>query len=192
MTKKNASVSVNLGCGTHIVREPGWINVDNFVLNDDKSFLQADIRDLPLECNTVDYLLCDQVLEHMAMADVPVVLFHIRRVLKKGGRAVIMVPDFESAAKQWIDAHLNLAFDPLQYRWFSEPIYGNQASEGEFHRTPMSPSYLHYMLNMVGLTQHEITYASAFSDVPQYPGMRPVVQNAKLRNAQLIADIIKV
>lgn len=187
--------NVNLGCGTHIMREKGvkWINIDDFELSksEDKSFLRGDIRKLPLESNSIDYIICDQVLEHMSMADVPVVLYEIRRVLKKGGRCCILVPDFEEAAKMWMGANLNVEFEPMKYKWYSEVVYGNQAHEGEFHKTPMCAGYLHYLLNLVGLTQHTITYWPTLGVVPKFPGMRPYKDSARLRNAQLGVDMIK-
>lgn len=189
--KKSKPVNVNLGCGTNVVKD--FVNIDNFELSqkENKDFIQADIRKIPLEADSVDYIVCDQVLEHLAMADVPVVMYEIRRVLKKGGRCVILVPDFEEAAKMWMGANLNAAFDPLKYHWFSEVIYGNQAHEGEFHKTPMCAGYLHYISNMVGLPKHTISYWPSFGKIPRFPGMRPYNEKATLRNAQLLLDITK-
>lgn len=182
-------VLVNLGAGTNI--QKGYINIDNFELSNDKSFLKADIRDLPLESNSVDYIICDQVLEHMAMADVPLVLFNIRRVLKKGGKCVIIVPDFEDAARQWLTQNFNIGYDPMKYHWFSEVVYGNQEHEGEFHKTPMCARYLDYNLNAVGLSEHKILFWPAFGVIPKFPGMRRYAEDGKLRNAQLSCEIIK-
>ncbi len=191
MNKKKI-LNINLGCGTHIMKGPGWLNVDNFELSKEKSFLKADIRNLDIiENESVDYIICDQVLEHMAMADVPVVLFNIKRILKKGGRAVIIVPDFEDAARQWLSQNFNVGYDPMKYHWFSEVVYGNQAHEGEFHKTPMSARYLDYNLSAVGLGRHEILFWPANGAIPKFPGMRPYSEGAKLRNAQLTCDIVK-
>ncbi len=187
---------LNLGCGNHIVKSTKtekWYNVDKFELSgkDEPDFLEGDVLQIPLESNSIDYLVCDQVLEHMAMADVYPALCEIRRVLKKGGRALIMVPDFEGAARQFLESDVHRIFDPAKYKWFAEVIYGNQETEGEFHRTPMTPMYLHYMLNLAGLTKHDIAFWPAFGDVPQYDGMRKQLPNATLRNAQLCVDLTK-
>ena len=125
------------------------------------------------------------------MADVPQVLFHMRRVLKKGGKAVIIVPDFEGAALQWIEAHLNASFDPMKYKYFSEVIYGNQNHDGEYHQTPMCAGYLHYVLGLVGLSKHEISFWPAFGEIPQFPGTRKNAPGAVSRNAQLVVEITK-
>ena len=96
-------VNVNLGCGTHLI--PDWVNIDNSIGFDSPYFLAGDAREIPLLSDTVDYLLCDNVLEHIPMSDIPVVLFEIRRVLKKGGRAIIIVPDFKNAVESWLKAN---------------------------------------------------------------------------------------
>lgn len=182
-------MKVNLGCGTNIVE--GFVNIDNYSLHDNKDFVKGDAKDIPLESDSVDYLLCDQVLEHIPTNDIPVVLFNIRRVLKPGGKCVIVVPDFEGAVRQWLEGVSTKPFDPMTYKWFSDVIYGNQEHEGEFHKTAMTPGFLHYMLNMVGLTNHTITFHPAFGEVPSFEGMRPVAKDSVLRNAQLVAEVVK-
>lgn len=187
---KRKVVNVNLGCGTNLVK--GWINIDIVRPNNaDKSFVEGSIMDIPLEKESVDYIILDQVLEHLPMADVIPAMYEVRRVLKKGGRCVIVVPDFEGAVRQWLDANLNSEFDPMRYRWFSEVIYGNQQHEGEFHKTAMSPRFLHEVMHTVGLNKNTITFWPAFGVIPDYPGMRPYLPNARCRNAQLVCDIIK-
>ena len=65
-------VKVNLGCGTNFI--PGFINVDRFIKDVPKevNYVDADIKDLPFEKDSVDYIICDNVLEHLPQADVPV------------------------------------------------------------------------------------------------------------------------
>ncbi len=190
LPKKKGKVNVNIGCGTNLVK--GFVNIDLVPpSNADDTFKQGSVLELPLENGSVDYIIMDQVLEHLAMDDVIPALHEIRRVLKTGGRCVIVVPDFEGAVNQWLDANLNSTFDPMKYRWFSEVIYGNQAHEGEYHKTPMSPRYMHEVLRTAGLKDNVITFWPAFGEVPKFPGMRPYAPNATLRNAQLVADIIK-
>ncbi len=188
---EDSKVRVNLGCGAHIIK--GWINIDVFYTapSPNVDFVIADItKEIPLESNSVDYILCDQVLEHIKMSEVPTVLYNIKRVLKPGGEAIIVVPDFEDAVKQWLAYDHNLAFNPMTYQWLSEVVYGNQAHEGEFHKTPMCGGYLHYVLNMVGLTKHEILVYPANGSIPQFPGI-DYPDNACLRNGQLVVKITK-
>ncbi len=183
-------VNVNLGCGTNIVE--GWVNIDMVrPANADKNFRLGDVLNIPLKDGTVDYMLLDQVLEHIPMADIVPALYEIRRALKKGGRCVIIVPDFEDAVQSWLKYNTNSSFNPLTYQYFSEVIYGNQAHEGEFHKTPMSPMYLHYALNTAGLFNNKLIMFPTDAPIPVFPGVRPSPPTARCRNAQLVADIIK-
>ena len=152
--------------------------------------MQADIRDLPLADETVDYILCDQTLEHIPMTDVPIVLYEIRRILKKGGKAVIIVPDFRSAAEDWMKYNWELCFQALEYQYLSEVIYGNQNHEGEYHKTPFTGGYFHYVLNMVGLRDHVISFHPKNSPIPDASGINHI-PNAALRNSQLMAVVTK-
>lgn len=189
--KKTKKLKVNLGCGSHIMEGKEWLNIDNYLLADTENFVQSDVRQLPLETGTVDYILCDQVLEHIPMKDVPMVLFEMRRVLKVGGKAVIIVPDFKGAVEQWLKVDHNQNYDPAVYNYLSEVIYGNQLHEGEYHKCAMSAGYLHYTLNMVGLVNHELIYFPAYGKVPEYEGVRTYPKDAVCRNPQLVAVITK-
>ncbi len=196
MKKKNQvkTVNVNLGCGTHIVpstKTEKWINIDRFIGTDSEDFLAGDAMDIPLEKNSVDYLLCDNVLEHIAMKDIPTVLHEIRRVLKVGGRALIMVPEFGDAIRQWQQVDHDKYYNPHLYNYLSEVIYGNQVHDGEFHRTPMTAGFLHYTLNMCGLPKHELVTHAQGAPVPHFPGMPAYPVGTFCRNAQLVAEVFK-
>ncbi len=193
--KKEQKVCVNLGCGDHIIpstKVEKWYNVDRFLVTDSPDFLEGDARAIPLETGTVDYLICDQVLEHLSMKEVPIVLYEIKRVLKKGGRAVIIVPDFKNAAEQWLKYDHNAGYNPQIFHYLSEVIYGNQNHEGEYHRTPFSAGSLNFSCTMVGLYPKGITFYPEGGPIPKYYGVRAYSSNAILRNAQLVADIIKI
>lgn len=181
---------LNLGCGANIL--PGWINVDNYKLpkSKNKDFVQADIRNLPFKDNFADYIIMDQVLEHFGFKEIPAVLFEVRRVLKKGGKCVIIVPDFADAARQWLTIDHNNHFDPYVFHYLSEVIYGNQMHEGEYHKTAMSAGFLNYVCNMVGLTNTTFTIHPAGGKIPNIDGVR-YSDDARLRNAQIVAEIIK-
>ena len=200
MSKKKEKVvekrlCVNLGCGNHIVHSTDpkekWINIDSeYKPEDSMDYLQGDVRAIPLESGTVDYILCDNVLEHLSMADIPIALHEIRRVLKVGGRAVLIVPEFKDALNQWLSIDHDNSFSPFNYQYLSEVIYGLQTHDGEYHRTPFCAGFMNYSLQMCGLRKYRLVLHPAFSDSPNYPGTRNL-PGAKCRNAQLIADITK-
>lgn len=154
---------------------------------------RADIRHLPIESETVDYILCDNVLEHLPMADVPQVLFEIRRVLKPGGRAVIMVPDFTFIAKQFIEMATG-RFNAMVYRWCAETAYGTQLNEGEYHRTPFCPEYLNFELHRAGFNKFSMIGFPAGCPLPkegEYPGINRHDEESFFRNDNILVDITK-
>jgi SAM-dependent methyltransferase len=174
-------------------KKEDWINIDNYIKTDAnaKNFMQADARELPLADEVADYIIADQVFEHLSMADVPMALYEIRRVLRKGGKAVIIVPDFRSAAADWMAYNWELSFHAPVYQFLSEVIYGNQNHDGEYHKTPFTGGYLHYILNMVGLREHVISFHPKSSPLPNFPGVIIPEFNAALRNSQIVAEITK-
>lgn len=183
-------VNVNLGCGSNMAA--GFVNIDVVRPdNADKSFKLGDARHIPMHSGSVDYIILDQVLEHIPMADIVPVLFEIRRVLKVGGRAVIIVPDFRSAIEDWQKIDHDTCFNPLVFQYLSEVIYGNQLHEGEYHKTPMTAGFLNYALNTAGMPTKKLTIHPANSPVPMYPGVRPFPPTALCRNAQLVAEVTK-
>jgi predicted SAM-dependent methyltransferase len=187
--KKEKGVWVNLGCGDFII--PGWINIDDYKLaEENKYFIRGNVMDIPISSNSVDYLLMDQVLEHIAVADIPRALHEVKRVLKTDGRLVIIVPDFRSAVEQWLKHNPDGSYQPQIHHYFSEVIYGNQNHEGEFHKTAMTPGFLNYNLQMVGFQKREIVFWPEGGKCPEYPGVRNG-EGMYLRNAQLVADVIK-
>lgn len=191
MAAKNSRtvVKVNLGSGGALLE--GFINVDNFVEVGSGSFRKADIRELPFERDSVDYILCNNVLEHLPMSDVPMVLYEIRRVLRPGGRAVLIVPDFRWLAKMWLEMEQE-RFHALAWKWLAEEVYGNQIHEGEYHRTPFSPGYFNYVLQMVGFLNYKMTLYCANAELPaDIPGLDPIGPQYRVRNDMIVADITK-
>src|SRR5262245_56364671 len=186
-------VRLNLGSGSNLLT--GFVNVDLY--HEQKSngivFKKGDIRHLPFDSEIADYVLCDNVLEHLPMADIPLALFEIRRVMKPGARAVIMVPDFSFIAKQFLE---NAAgrFNAMVYRWCAETAYGIQTHEGEYHHTPFCPEYLNFQLHMAGFSNFEMIMFPAASPLPkssQYPGINPSNEPSYFRNDNILVDIRK-
>lgn len=144
----------------------------------------------------MDYILIDNVLEHLPMRDVPMVLYEIRRVLKPGGRCVIAVPDFTFIARSLILLEEGLGvFNPVVHRYFAEVVYGTQVHEGEYHRTPMTPKFLNYLLQMVGFTTYTMEMYPVNVVMPsneRFPGANPMNDtNIVMRNDMLFVDITK-
>ncbi|MER6073641.1 methyltransferase domain-containing protein [Streptomyces sp. NPDC001817] len=68
----------------------------------------ADIHELPMADRTADRARTDRVLQHVA--DPPVALAEIRRVMRPGGRLVMGEPDWETLAVDHPDSDLTRAY----------------------------------------------------------------------------------
>ncbi len=80
-------VILNLGSGTHRIHTE-IINVDLFPFKEVD--LVADICNMPLQDNSVDGIVCEYVLEHVA--DTPRLFTEVCRVLKPGGTFILTAP----------------------------------------------------------------------------------------------------
>jgi SAM-dependent methyltransferase len=81
---------LNWGCGGWTV--PGWINSD---IKEGRGIdISADIRQgLPLEHESIDYIVSIHALQEMPYNDLVPVLAELRRVLKPGGVLRLGLPD---------------------------------------------------------------------------------------------------
>lgn len=107
---------------------------------------EPDIRgsatDLPFADDSVDGIWCSHVLEHLAIAEVPVALAEFLRVLRPGGRAIIRVPNFDYVAKYWLTGP--------DRGWAEAMVFGLQISDGEFHKSAFTTGILKADLEAAG------------------------------------------
>lgn len=176
---KNKEVWLNLGCGVSL--SDGFINVDNFYdlkdleegqrtkegffkgarVTEETAFIKADICALPFEDNYADYVECNDVIEHMPMSKVLTALREMYRVLKPGAKLGLMTTNFDELAKLWtkeIEGNsLEKDSDWDKVFVLSQVIYGNQAWEGEYHKTAFNPYIIGYYLKGAGFDLSKMT-----------------------------------
>ncbi len=91
---------LNVGCGSsyHI----DWVNID---YNSNSPYVQAhDIRKgLPFADETFDAVYSSHVLEHLSPDEGKQLLRDMKRVLKTGGIVRVIVPDFETIARMYLE-----------------------------------------------------------------------------------------
>ncbi len=86
-------MKLNFGCGNKILK--GYINVDiQYGEGIDKSF-DFDKFPYPFEDNTFDFILLDNVLEHLE--DPKAIMNELHRICKKSGIVRIIVPHFNNS-----------------------------------------------------------------------------------------------
>lgn len=176
---KNKEIWLNLGSGISL--SDGFINVDNFYnlkdlkkgqktkegmfknarVTKETKFVKADICALPFKDDYADYVECNDVIEHMPMNKVLPALREMYRVLKPGHKLGLMTTNFDELAKLWTREIEGNTFNE-EKDWdrmfvLSQVIYGNQAWEGEYHKTAFNPFIIGYYLKGAGFDIKNIT-----------------------------------
>ncbi|MCI0503519.1 class I SAM-dependent methyltransferase [Candidatus Micrarchaeota archaeon] len=109
---------LNLGCGKDI--RDGFVNVDYVKLPGVD--IACDIeKGLPFKDGEFDYIVCQDVLEHMS--DAGRLMREMHRVLKDGGVLEIRVPHF-SSINNYIDVTHKRMFSVFSFDFFLEPQPG--------------------------------------------------------------------
>lgn len=132
-------IKLNLGCGQDY--KPGWINID--ALPRFHPDLVHDLRrKLPFKNNSVDYILAQDILEHLIKDEAATFLKDIFRVLKPGAKLEIRVPDIQVL----IDIY---AKSPEDFILFT---YGETDQTGVWgaHKHGYTKKLLAVLLKMVG------------------------------------------
>jgi len=83
---------LQLGCGPNVA--PGWLNCDFQPSSRDVIYVDAR-KPLPLPDASFDYVLAEQMIEHIPYSDSHTLLAECFRVLKPGGRIRLITPDLD-------------------------------------------------------------------------------------------------
>lgn len=113
-------MKLNLGCGTDIRK--GWINLDIAKLDGIDVIHDVNNVPLPFEDNTFDYVLCQDIFEHVEYIQL---LKDIRRILKTDGIIEVRVPHYNSANSYTDPTHKKL-FAGLTFDFFVKDGYYNR------------------------------------------------------------------
>lgn len=94
--KKMETLKLNVGCGK--VKLSGWVNIDI----EPGADLVMDVRKgLLFDNNSVDFIYCEHVLEHLTFEEGERVLREFKRCLARGGRMRIAMPDLDYVIKKY-------------------------------------------------------------------------------------------
>lgn len=137
---------LNVGSGTDYKK--GWVNLDV-----DKS-LKADVytdikRGLPFSNNSFDFILLQDVLEHLTKEDGEVFLSEVHRVLRPNGRVKIRIPNVFQIFEQF-------EREPEVMMLF---LYGNTKKSGEFgaHKVGYTPELMIQRLTLSGFKNIKVS-----------------------------------
>lgn len=132
-------VMVDVGCGDKKA-DPSFIGIDPYYENDGIDY-KAYMWEMPLEDNSVDFLVCFSALEHISKFLVVPTLVEFARVLKPGAQFAIVVPNLFYAFNEFVK-------NP-NTGWEMDLIFGHQRAEGEFHQTGFTPEIIKGYFNNI-------------------------------------------
>jgi len=101
----------------------------------------GDVRDIPLENESVDEVVWRHGPEHLFWGDILWAFSEINRVLKKGGRFIVETPDFEIVKNYDIDKlyeffdaiYMDKAGDRREILYNSDELFDDDFKEGFNH-----------------------------------------------------------
>jgi hypothetical protein len=157
-----APVRLHIGCGAK--RLSGWVNIDR-VARAPGVATDVDPAALPYPDGSVEEVLAEHVFEHFCFAEEVEVWREMARVLRRGGRLVIEVPDFEWVCATFLAAeddwrafyivghadHYGGCGRALDQRWgiLQTMFFGNQNGEGQFHRSAYTADKLRAIAHLL-------------------------------------------
>lgn len=98
---KKIPLKLHLGCGERHLE--GYTNID--LRKTTATDLVCNIRKLPYPDNSVELIETYHVIEHLPRHDLPKALKEWFRLILPGGSLIIECPDFDKAAKEYIEGN---------------------------------------------------------------------------------------
>jgi predicted SAM-dependent methyltransferase len=139
-------VKLDIGSGGPSPLGPDWIGIDSCCVGAD---VTAEMSALPFDDDCVHAVFSSHALEHVGKRHVPFVLAEWFRVLKAGGRLTIRVPDLEWCCRWWLDHQDD--------GWDLDVLFGNQAHDGEYHKTGFNEAILRDQAERAGFCVLSVT-----------------------------------
>lgn len=126
------TIKLNIGCGSNFLPPP-WVNID---LSGPDEVVKWDITKLPLPYadDSVNFILCEHVTEHVTTAECLHFLDDCRRMLKPGGILRVIMPVLNRA----------------------KPDHARDLILGHGHRSAWTPELIAFFLRAAGFPEDEI------------------------------------
>lgn len=151
MPEKN-EVKLNIGCGRFSFTD--WINIDKLDFPNVNRVLDIS-KEIPYENESIDEIYAGHFLEHLDMDSALKFLAESFRVLKKGMKIIIVIPDAKKIYQQ---------FDYHQYSRIIFSVGGMEVSGLGFsedsHRSIWDSEHLILEMKKVGFEAREIETSS--------------------------------
>lgn len=143
-------IKLNIGCGNKILsNDNGWINIDGNNNPGVDLVLDLSKDKLPYPDYSVDYILAENILEHVSRHKQEEFLSELVRVLKCGGRITLEMPHLQTIVERYIGLRgEELIIDAKET---AARLYGAQEDDFGCHRWIYQEEELLELLGKVGL-----------------------------------------
>lgn len=120
-------MKLNIGCGKNYL--DGFVNIDTY--EGVKKDMVGDIKQIPLDDGSCEFIACNHVLEHLKFEEIDIAFRELKRVLAKGGKIRLSMPNIKEAIKK-----------PLEKR--NVDVFGYNRWEGDIHYSAFRPEDIFY------------------------------------------------
>lgn len=154
---KKGQKGLHVACGGNVL--PGWTNIDNNPQV--QGVVSCDVMDMrQFGAGTFDRVLCEMMIEHLAMEHVPTALMQMFRVLKDGGQLELSTVNFEGCInfyRDYIDSVLIGDDDNLKawnrFMELNNHLTGNELKpDVVWHKSIHAPWVMKVLLANEGFT----------------------------------------
>ncbi len=139
-------IKLHLGCQEKYLE--GYVNIDlppaAHTVQRAKVDLEADVRTLQYDRESVDEVRSEHLLEHFSRQEALVLLARWHKWLKMGGMLHVETPDFEESAKKFVNAPLDEQF------MLGRHIFGSHEASWAYHMDFWSEPKYRYVLRELG------------------------------------------
>lgn len=139
-------MKLHLGCQEKYL--DGYVNIDlpteAHTVRKAKVDLEADVRTLVYEPESIEEVRCHHLLEHFSRQESLVLLARWHKWLTMGGLLHVETPDFEESAKKFVKANLDEQF------LLGRHIFGSHEAPWAIHQDFWSEPKYRYVLRELG------------------------------------------
>jgi predicted SAM-dependent methyltransferase len=132
-------LKLDIGCGAFC--HDGYVGVDKYYPG---VAVPSDMAVLPYPPESVDEVYCSHTLEHLTYAEHKPALLEWMRVLKPGGKVVVIVPSMDYVAAIWLHGG--------DREYAQHIMFGGQTGPGDVHLSGFRPEDLRDLLTTCGFT----------------------------------------
>ncbi len=104
-------IGANIGSGERPFKsteEIKWYNIDAVDRPGQETDFICDASvALPFECDSLDYVVLHQVLEHAGCGEYCSLIENCKKVLKSGGSLLVFVPNMRALANRWVSGQMD-------------------------------------------------------------------------------------